>query len=102
MRDARLMALDLGFPRLQARSNTLTLSRESRLDSFISTIEDKKTWSNEGLGQSLIREILVSRKKTGFCAEVVHRGQPYLILENAFKPIFVPFVPKKSSLFHQI
>ena len=51
MRDARLMALDLGFPRLQARSNTLTLSRESRLDSFISTIEDKKTWSNEGLGQ---------------------------------------------------
>ena len=54
MRDARLMALDLGFPRLQARSNTLTLSRESRLDSFISTIEDKKTWSNEGLGQSLI------------------------------------------------
>ena len=52
MRDARLMALDLGFPRLQARSNTLTLSRESRLDSFISTIEDKKTWSNEGLGQS--------------------------------------------------
>ena len=48
------------------------------------------------------REILVSRKKTGFCAEVVHRGQPYLILENAFKPIFVPFVPKKSSLFHQI
>ena len=41
MRDARLMALDLGFPRLPARSNTL--SRESRLDSGISTIEDKKT-----------------------------------------------------------
>ena len=35
------------------------------------------------------------RKKHGFCAEVVHCGQPYLILENESKPIFVPFGPKK-------
>ena len=47
------------------------------------------------LNPASTREILVSRKKNGFCAEVVHRGQPYLILENALKQIFVPFGPKK-------
>ena len=48
------------------------------------TVDPTSLW----FGQSVpTREILVSRKKNGFCAEVVHRGQPYLILENALKPI---------------
>ena len=46
------------------------------------------------------REILVSRKTSGFCAEVVHRGQ--LILEHestCIETIFVPVDPEKSTCF---
>ena len=52
MRDARLMALDLGFPRLPARpvETAPTLSRESRLDSGTSSIEDKKTSLDQASG----------------------------------------------------
>ena len=46
-----------------------------------------------------IREILVSRKTSGFCAEVVHRGQPCLILEHALKQFLYQWTQQNRLCF---
>ena len=59
------------------------------------------TWGGKTVSEDVKRdrEILVSQKKNGFCAEVVHRGQPYLILENALKQFLYQWTQKNRRCF---
>ena len=102
------MTLKMGSPRtgaLAAYSDTAVGVRDLQ-DAPLFTMQPNSARSSASESSSrsqteedtTVREILVKGKKCGFCAEVVHRGQPYLILENALKPIFVPFGPKKNQL----